>query len=85
MIYILGRKPLNTSHELHPSMWSKCIVCSFWPQVSHIEGIEGLLVFALGGWGWRQYITTFEPQRSSSNTDACYAIVWAFCGGNTAH
>ena len=77
MIYILGRKPLNTSHESHQSKRSD----DFWQQVSHPGGIEGLLVFALEGRDWRQYrhlgAVLGSPHKSSSSTDTDYAIVWA--------
>ena len=76
MIYILGRKPLNTSHESHQSKWSKYIVCDFWQQVSHIKGIEELLVFAMEGREWRQCrhlgAVLSAPHKSSSSTDTDY-------------
>lgn len=84
-----GSKPLNTSHESHQSKWSKYIVCDFWQQVSHIGGIEGLLVFAMEGREWRQCrhhgAVLSAPHKSSSSTDTDYAIVWAFCGGNAVY
>ena len=48
-------------------------------------GVSRSCLFSRWGAGVGGNITTFEPHRSLSNTDTYYAIVWAFCGGNTAY